>query len=103
VPHTIRLQGPWQCESLAGGLVRYSRSFHRPTGLGPGHRTWLTIRGVDEIAQVQLNDCPLIAEEEAGELRRFEITDRLSPRNVVSIDVLANCQPQVALAIEEPT
>jgi beta-galactosidase/beta-glucuronidase len=116
VPHTIRLQGPWQCESLAAGHVRYRRSFHRPTGLGPGHRTWLTIRGVDEIAQVQLNDCPLIAEEDSGQLRRFEITDRLAPRNVVSIEVSASSppsalepdlelgaqRPQVALEIEEP-
>lgn len=103
MPHQIRLEGPWPQESLASGFVRYSRSFHRPTGLGPGHRVWLTIGGSEELAQVQLNDCPLTAAEAPDELRRFEITDRLLPRNVVSIDVLANCRPQVALAIEEPT
>ncbi len=115
VPHTIRLEGPWQRESLPGGLARYSRSFHRPTGLGPGHRVWLTIRGANEIAKVKLGDCELIAaEKDSSELGRYEITDHLAPRNVVSIEALANSgrppvelelegqRPQVTLEIEEP-
>jgi hypothetical protein len=106
VPHTIRLQGPWQCETLAGGLVRYGRSFHCPTGLTPGHRVWLAIGDSPQLAQVQLNDLPLNGADDAGELRRLEITGRLLPRNVVSIDVLApegeHRRPQVALEIEEP-
>lgn len=102
VPHTIRLQGPWQRESLAAGRVRYSRSFHCPTGLSAGHRVWLTIGGTLDIAAVKLGDSPLIAAEGSGELRRYEITGRLSPRNVISIELLADWRPQVALEIEEP-
>jgi hypothetical protein len=115
VPHTIRLHDPWQCESLAGGLVRYSRSFHCPTGLGPGHRVWLTIRGANEISRVRLGDRELIAADYSSGMRRYEITDYLAPRNAVSFEVVANPdrppveperdgqRPQVALEIEEPT
>jgi hypothetical protein len=115
LPHQIRLEGPWQQESLADGLIRYSRLFHRPTGLGPGHRVWLTIRGANEISRVKLGDRELIAADDSSGMRRYEITDYLAPRNAVSFEVVANPgrppveperegqRPQVVLEIEEPT
>jgi hypothetical protein len=53
--HSIRLRDPWQCESLEGGALRWSRVFHRPTGLEPDDSLCLVISGLPPEAQVTVN------------------------------------------------
>ena len=96
--HTIRLRGPWGSQPLAS-CVRFTRVFHRPTGLGPQSKVWLVIDDVERPAIVALNDCVLgevvpsrsNAPSLEPELRRcparFDITDRLHPQNRLLIDV----------------
>jgi hypothetical protein len=74
--HTIRLRGPWEHQTLEGGLVRYTRRFHRPTGLEGGERVWLIVDG--RAADVSLNGQPL-----AG--ARCDVTPLLAPSNHLAI------------------
>jgi hypothetical protein len=53
--HSFRLRDPWQCESLPTGEVRWSRGFHRPTGLEDDDELWLVISGLPAGARVTLN------------------------------------------------
>jgi hypothetical protein len=57
--HSFRLRDPWQCERLGDGATRWSRVFHRPTGLEPDDALWLVIAGLPENAAVSLNGQPL--------------------------------------------
>ena len=86
------------------GLVRYTRSFHRPTGLDAGSRVWLVIEDVDFQATVTLNDQSLGVIQLAGSPQarqlfdlphhpiacptRFDITDLLAPSNSLVLDIL---------------
>lgn len=69
------------------GRVRYSRSFHRPTGLDHGQRVELLVDQVDAWGQVTLNGHYL------GEVRtmagpgRFDVTDKLLDRNELIVEV----------------
>jgi hypothetical protein len=44
--HSIRLRDPWQCEPTGEGGLRWTRIFHRPTGLEPDDDLWLVIIGL---------------------------------------------------------
>jgi Glycosyl hydrolase 2 galactose-binding domain-like len=86
MPHLIRLREPWEREPLESlGAVRFTRHFHRPTGLGAASRVWLVIENIDSRAAVTLND-RLLGEIEDWPAR-FEITADLLPRNLLAIDV----------------
>ena len=77
--HVIRLRGPWQQESRPGGIVRYSRRFHKPTGLEGGERVWLVI---DSAASgTLLNNQPLAAEH-----GRCDVTELLAGSNFLVIE-----------------
>jgi beta-galactosidase/beta-glucuronidase len=116
--HTIRLHGPWDFQplgaaddlSLAGrivipadwseslgadfrGRVRYTRHFHRPTGLDEGQRVYLSIDGVVRSGIVSLNGETLGAVEATGGPFRFDVTDRLALRNALVIEVESLEQP----------
>ena len=41
--HTIQLRDPWRHERATGGGVRWSRVFHRPTGLTERETVWLVV------------------------------------------------------------
>ena len=109
-----RLQGPvivqapadWG-EALGGefrGLVRYSRQFHRPTGLEASSRVWLVIEDVDFQAAVYLNEQPLGVVQLAGSPivgqvfnlpytpipcpARFDITSLLTTSNTLTLEIL---------------
>jgi hypothetical protein len=101
---TVAMPGDWGAILGADfrGLVRFSRRFAQPTGLGAETRVWLVIEEVDWQAAVTLNGHAL------GEVRfsgasaegnvmlcpaRFEIAALLLPRNELTIDVLL---PEVA-------
>jgi hypothetical protein len=97
VPHIIRLRGPWEHEPLLPeGTARFTRRFHRPTGLDAVSRVWLAIDDVDWHASVVLNDRSLgqivsgqsLAQPNTHRCpARFEITADLQPQNVLSITV----------------
>jgi hypothetical protein len=53
--HSIRLRDPWQCERTNDGAMRYSRTFHKPTGLEHDDDLWLVLSGLPAEAQVTVN------------------------------------------------
>jgi hypothetical protein len=53
--HSIRLRDPWQCERTEDGATRYSRAFHKPTGLEHDDELWLVLSGLPAEAQVTVN------------------------------------------------
>jgi hypothetical protein len=81
------------------GRVRFSRVFHRPTGLDASSKVWLVVEDVDWCAHVVFNEralgdvvCRLAdAPQAAGDTQRsparWDITDRLQPENRLSVDV----------------
>ena len=77
--HVIRLRGPWQTEPLSGGVVRYARRFHRPTGLDGGDRVFLVVG--EAAAGTYLNDQPL-----AIACGRCDITELLAGSNFLVIE-----------------
>ncbi|MCC6493856.1 MAG: hypothetical protein IT424_12660 [Pirellulales bacterium] len=53
--HSIRLRDPWQCEPNADGRLRWTRTFHRPTGLEADDDLWLVLSGLPPGAEVRVN------------------------------------------------
>jgi hypothetical protein len=53
--HSFRLRDPWQCEATADGGLRWSRVFHRPTGLEPDDQLVLVLTGAPPATQVTIN------------------------------------------------
>lgn len=53
--HSIRLRDPWQCEGNPQGGFRWTRTFHRPTGLEADDDLWLVLSGLPEGAKVNVN------------------------------------------------
>jgi hypothetical protein len=82
--HTIRLRDPWQCEPIASGGTRWSRAFHRPTGLTERESVWLVISG--ETAAVWLGDQLLTASGDEQGIR-VDITSRLANHNRLTVEV----------------
>lgn len=113
-PHIIRLRGPWQYTPLSRldfgplpppgrvevptdwgatlgdefrGRVRYERGFASPSKLDPHERVWLVIGGADARADVGLNGQPLGTVEGYAVSSEWDITERIGPRNALSIAV----------------
>ena len=82
--HIIHLRDPWQCERASEGGVRWSRAFHRPTGLTERETVWLVI--TDKSAVIELNG-HVLAAAEGVPVGRYDITDRLLARNHLVIQV----------------
>lgn len=115
--HSIRLRGPWRfevLERLAGdesrrdegkqkmpadwtetlgadfrGTVRYTRTFHQPTGLEPGQQVWLVIEGVTSSGAVTLNDTRL---PDCGSTAHDSQVDSPFWRQEIQHLLSANCQ-----------
>ena len=113
-PHRIRLRGPWDCEPLErrlpgaalpsplrmilpcrwtdGGLkdfsgrVRFRRRFGYPGQIDAYERVWLTLAGVSDHAEVQLNGAALGLCAGEGPFES-EVTRLLRPRNELIVDV----------------
>jgi beta-galactosidase/beta-glucuronidase len=88
------------------GRVRYTRYFHRPTGLDEGQRVYLLIDRVETTGAATLNGQLVGAVAGTGGPFRFEVSDVLTWRNVLVIDVESLDRPggitgAVRLAIEE--
>jgi hypothetical protein len=133
--HTIRLHGPWEYAPLARstlsaplpppggtiipsdwsetlgadfrGRVRYTRPFHRPTGLNQGQRVFLCVERVEATGAVSLNGQMLGRVASAGGPFRFDVSGRLEWRNelvieVESLDRAGGITGSVRLEIDEP-
>jgi hypothetical protein len=100
LPHSGVIELPADWGSVLGanfqGRVRFTRRFHRPTGLEATSRVWLVIGDVDWQAEVSLNDYVLgtaVCSQSSDTQQaikcpaRFDITTVLSPQNRLSIVV----------------
>ena len=97
--HAIRLRGAWAV-TPAAGRDRHTRRFGWPTALDPHERVWLVCAGVHGSASLVLNGSPLMAVAAPDGRFAADITDRLSPRNELTIDVSPGTQPgEVALEV----
>ncbi len=105
-PHRIRLRGPWECEPSGrppmrmalpcrwadGGLmdfsghVRFRRRFGYPGQIDAYERVWLTLDGVSDRAEVQVNGAAIGRCGGDGPFE-FEITRLLGARNELIVDV----------------
>jgi Glycosyl hydrolase 2 galactose-binding domain-like len=86
---TATMPANWSatCGSDFLGVVRYRRSFQKPTGLEPGDKIWLVVEPPQTLATVFLAEQPLGKVRDAGAAVRFEISRLLSDRNVLVIEV----------------
>ena len=90
--HSFRLRDPWQCDLVEGGGVRWSRIFHRPTGLEPDDALWLVITGLPAEAMVNVNGQALTGDGEVPP--RFEVTKWLTEANRIEIVIPGACSLQ---------
>jgi hypothetical protein len=95
VMHRIRLAAPWQFEA-AGHLARWTRSFHRPTGLDVRQRVRLRIEGVETPGKVVLNGRMLGVLDGAGAPVRFDVSDKLRARNELRLELASSFDGQRA-------
>jgi hypothetical protein len=63
--HSIRLRDPWRCEATEQGGVRWSRRFHRPTGMEADDQLLLVLSGLPAGAGVRVNGHGFDAEQSA--------------------------------------
>ncbi len=91
LPPGGRIEMPSDWSQLLGadfrGRARHLRRFGRPTGLDSGQRVWLVCDGATDAATIALNGAPLGAILGPNLPARFDITERLLPRNELVIDV----------------
>ncbi len=71
--HSIRLRDPWQCEATEQGGVRWSRRFHRPTGLEADDQLLLVLSGLPAGAGVRVNGHEFDAEQSAVSAQRSAV------------------------------
>lgn len=81
VAHSFRLREPWQREVLED-CVRWSRGFHKPTGLEPGQQLWIVVSGAPEGVTASVNGTPLeLADPERP--GQFDVTPLLGDSNQI--------------------
>ncbi|MEO2049197.1 MAG: hypothetical protein ABGX16_21775 [Pirellulales bacterium] len=83
--HTIRLRDPWQHQPAKSGGTRWTRTFHRPTGISKQEKVWLVIS--DSTVPVWLGD-QLLTADGIGQGGRYDITTLLANFNRLAIEVL---------------
>jgi hypothetical protein len=90
--HAFRLRDPWQCEAAEDGALRWTRVFHRPTGLEPDDQLVLVISGLPPDANVTVNRHEVGATgvspvPEAGtrSLTQFNLTAILADSNLIEL------------------
>jgi hypothetical protein len=96
--HSFRLRDPWTCEPTADCGTRWSRVFHKPTGLEPDDALWLVCSGLPAGAVVSLNGTRLTP----GDARaspapnQFDITALLAAANRIDLVVPSDPAPPAA-------
>jgi hypothetical protein len=83
--HTIHLRDPWQRQPAESGGTRWTRAFHRPTGISERENVWLVIS--DSTVPVWLGD-QLLTASDPGQGGRYDITTLLGNFNRLAIEVL---------------
>lgn len=114
-PETVTVHLPAEWRDLFGetaGRAVFERRFNRPTGLTDGHRVRILLRGLGGLPGVRLNDQALTVEVLGAEDSFVEITGRMSPHNLLRIEIEFDPQVHgdrpgglwqpVLLQIEEP-
>jgi hypothetical protein len=102
--HSFRLRDPWQCECGENAAMRWSRVFHKPTGLEPDDALWLVCSGLPAEAAVSLNGValtpgvPLSAPSATGvppvpRQHQYEVTALLKEANRIELQVPSDLQP----------
>ncbi len=82
----VRMPSDW--ESLFGtraGRVRFSRRFHRPTGLEPETRVLVNFTGIGGRGSVLLNQQFLGGVHQCREPVAFDVTALLEPSNMLEV------------------
>ena len=69
------------------GVVRYRRTFHRPSNLATGARVWLVVEPPLSYGLVRLAGRPVGEVEFGSPPGRFDITAMVADRNTLEIDV----------------
>src|SRR5437867_2710614 len=88
--HSIRLRGPWERDALGpdgGGPFRYSRRFHKPTGLEASSRVWLVVEDAEGEAVVVLNGQEVARFHANAYPARLDITTAISENNRLEITI----------------
>jgi len=115
--HRINLRGPWQLErgtkaagsaqkvrlpadwnSLFAGCsdpVRLTRTFHRPTNLGPEEEVDLIFEQWPGVWTISLNQRPVaeFRDSSAEKPQRITVTSLLQPTNTLSAETLLDDRP----------
>ncbi len=120
--HSFRLRDPWQFAATEQGGVRWSRRFHRPTGMEGDDQLLLVLSGLPAGAGVRVNGHEFDAEQSAvsdqqsanpvaaassidqtvsaAVAAQFDLTPILADHNDIEIDLPptspAACSPQPA-------
>ena len=84
--HSFRLRDPWRCEPVEQGGVRWSRLFHRPTGLERDDELWLVVSGLPAGAQLTVNGHAF-----AADATQVNVTPHLADSNEVEIHLPTAC------------
>jgi len=91
LPPAGRVQLPANWDEVLGsdflGRVRFSRHFHRPTGLTSRHWVYLVLEKFHEFGEVKLNGRLLGSLEHTLAPHRFDITAQITQRNELAIEI----------------
>ncbi|QDT00071.1 hypothetical protein [Adhaeretor mobilis] len=93
--HSFRLRHPWDQETgETCDFTRWSRGFHKPTGLEPSDRMWLVVSGLPAGCTVVVNEQELPAPA-ANKPGQYEVTELLGDTNRIEITVPAEHEQPV--------
>jgi hypothetical protein len=101
--HSIRLRDPWQRAATEGGGTRWSRRFHRPTGMEPDDQLLLVLSGLPAAACVRVNGHGFDAERSAVPVvPASSIQQPASPAVAAQFDLTAVLRDANEIEIEVP-
>src|SRR3954447_24002615 len=106
VADSINFPADWRgiLDGRFNGLIRFTRLFHRPSGLTANSRSWLVIDDVDNVPKVSLNDNELVESQTRSPTgtngsTSFDIGRLLRPQNRLSVTLDSRPRGSVFSAI----
>jgi hypothetical protein len=104
--HSFRLRDPWQCECGAEGSIRWSRVFHRPTGLEDDDALWLVCSLLPAGAVVSINGQRLTpcatGVPPVLPAHQYEVTTFLAEANRIEIQIPSSSDLQPPASSLQP-